>query len=171
MSVTFFSSLGDNLRNSATTNGMGKQVTRASNSLSCLWACKKWQILEMCHKFWRAALTIPRMTAAVTSTNIESLHIIKSHKSQKPSRWTRSLDPLFFFVHLSQQTGTNRRRHVTLLFIHFHVWNGVWMGGERRENETVNREWRTTLRAHKEGRQVTSEAQGNTRGLYDHHQI
>lgn len=95
--VTFFFSLGDNLRNSATTNGMGKQVTRASNSLSRLWACKKWQILEMCHKFWRAALTIPRMTAAVTSMNIESLHIIKSHKSQKPSRWTRSLDPFFFF--------------------------------------------------------------------------
>lgn len=82
----------------------------------------------MCRKFWLAALAIPRMTAAVTSANIESLHIIRSHKTQKPSRSlkTGSLDPLFFwfvcfFVHLSWQTGTNRRRHVTTLFIRFHA--------------------------------------------------
>lgn len=160
-----FLKVNDNLGNFTTTNGMRKwQLTSVSYSLLCLWDCKKWQFLEMCYKFagspWQWLRSL--QASVVNSYKLEP-QITKPLHLRGEYYWT------FGWLRLTQWTETNRWWSATDLSISPSPWmESGWRGGV---NETVAREWCTTLRAHKAGHQLTSETRGNRQGLYNHLRI
>jgi len=164
-----FSKLNDNLGNSTPTNGMGKwHNLRLQVTYSCTYGTVKNDNFLRCVINLQNCSCHPHDDDCSYSTGRASVvtsYNLKSQITKGPSLQGVLWDFGGFF---GGSVKSSRRRT--------NRWGSAACLSIRRErggsvNETVGRQWCTAQQAHKAGHQLTSEAQGNRQGLYDHHQI